>query len=95
MLTYKKMMKLHNELTSSLGDLQQHLEHVLGDIGYAYGVSTQIKVDEGNRLTIGFYDPIQGVDFEAMITDEKEFKIMMKLQTTEELLAFLSTRTIA
>ena len=95
MLTYKKMMKLHNELTSSLGDLQQHLEHVLGDIGYEYGISTQIKVDEGNCLTVGFYNPIQGVDFEALITDEKEFKQMMKLQTAEDLLSFLSARTIA
>lgn len=89
------MMKLHNELTSSLGDLQQHLEHVLGDIGYEYGISTQIKVDEGNCLTVGFYNPIQGVDFEALITDEKEFKQMMKLQTAEDLLSFLSARTIA
>ena len=95
MLTYNKMMKLHNELNSSLGELQQHLEHVLGNVGYEYGVSTQFKVDEGNCLTIGFYDPTQGMDFEALITDEKEFKQMMKLQTTEDLLSFLSARTIA
>lgn len=95
MLTYNKMLKLHNELSSSLGELQQHLEHVLGNVGYEYGVSTQFKVDEGNCLTIGFYDPTQGMDFEALITDEKEFKQMMKLQTTEDLLSFLSARTIA
>lgn len=89
------MLKLHNELSSSLGELQQHLEHVLGNVGYEYGVSTQFKVDEGNCLTIGFYDPTQGMDFEALITDEKEFKQMMKLQTTEDLLSFLSARTIA
>lgn len=88
-------MKLHNELSSSLGELQQHLEYVLGELGYEYGVSTQFKVDEGNCLTIGFYDPTQGMDLEALITDEKEFKQMMKLQTTEDLLAFLSARTIA
>ena len=35
------------------------------------------------------------MDFEALITDEKEFKQMMKLRTTEELLSFLSARTIA
>lgn len=95
MLTYKKMMKLHNELTSSLGDLQQHLEHVLGDIGYDYGVSAQIKLEECNSLTIGFYDPTKGMDFEALITDEKEFKQMMKLKTSEDLITFLSARTIA
>lgn len=95
MLTYNKMMKLHKELSSSLSDLQQHLEYVLGDIGYEYGVSTQIKVDEGNCLTIGFYDPTQGLDFESAIDGEKEFKQMMKLQTTEDLLSFLSARTIA
>lgn len=89
------MLKLHNELSSSLGELQQHLEHVLGNVGYEYGVSTQFKVDEGNCLTIGFYAPTQGMDFEALITDEKEFKQMMKLQTTEDLLSFLSARTIA
>lgn len=89
------MLKLHNELSSSLGELQQHLEHVLGNVGYEYGVSTQFKVDEGDCLTIGFYDPTQGMDFEALITDEKEFKQMMKLQTTEDLLSFLSARTIA
>lgn len=89
------MMKLHKELSSSLSDLQQHLEHVLGDIGYDYGVSAQIKLEECNSLTIGFYDPTKGMDFEALITDETEFKKMMKLQTIEELLAFLSARTIA
>ena len=89
------MMKLHTKLSSSLGELQQHLEHVLGDVGYEYGISTQIKVDECNKLTVGFYDPTQDMDIEALIVDEKEFKQMMKLQTTEELLAFLSARTIA
>lgn len=95
MLTYKKMIKLHNELTSSLNELQLHLENVLGDIGYEYGVSAQIKVDECNNLTVGFYDPTQGMYFESLIDDEKEFKQMMKLQTTEDLLSFLSARTIA
>lgn len=89
------MIKLHTELTSSLDELQQHLELVLGDIGYEYGVSTQIKVDEGNNLTIGFYDPTKGMDFESLIATETEFKQMMKLQTAEELLSFLSQRTIA
>ena len=89
------MLKLHKELSSSLDDLRQYLEHVLGDIGYDNGVSTQFRVDERNCLTIGFYDPTQGMDFEAMIVDEKEFKQMMKLQTTEDLIAFLSARTIA
>lgn len=89
------MMKLHKELSSSLDDLRQHLEYVLGDIGYDNGVSTQFRVDERNCLTIGFYDLIQGADFEAMIVDEKEFKQMMKIQTTEDLIAFLSARTIA
>ena len=95
MLTYNRMMKLHNELESSLGELQQHLESVLGDIGYEYGVSAQIKVDECNSLTIGFYDPTRGMEFEALISDEKEFKQMLKFQTAEELLPFLSQRTIA
>lgn len=95
MLTYNRMMKLHNELESSLGELQQHLELVLGDIGYEYGVSAQIKVDECNSLTIGFYDPTQCMDFEAIIADGDDFKQMMKIQTTEELLSFLSARTIA
>ena len=89
------MLKLHKELSSSLDDLRQYLEHVLGDIGYDNGVSTQFRVDERNYLTIGFYDPTQGMDFEAMITDEKEFKQMMKLKTSEELITFLSARTIA
>lgn len=95
MLTYNRMMKLHNELESSLGELQQHLELVLGDIGYEYGVSAQIRVDECNSLTINFYDLKQGTDAEALIADEVEFKKMMKLQTAEELLSFLSQRTIA
>lgn len=95
MLTYNRMMKLYNELESSLGELQQHLELVLGDIGYEYGVSAQIKVDECNSLTIGFYDPTQCMDFEAIIADGDDFKQMMKIQTTEELLSFLSARTIA
>ena len=89
------MLKIHNELSSSLGELQQHLEHVLGDVGYEYSVSAQIRVDECNSLTVGFYNPIQGMEFEALIADEKEFKQMMKLQTKEELLSFLNNRAFA
>lgn len=95
MLTYNRMMKLHNELESSLGELRQHLESVLGDIGYEYGVSAQIRVEECNNLTIGFYDPTRGMDFEAIIADGDDFKQMLKIQTTEELFSFLSARTIA
>ena len=95
MLSYNKMMKLHQELSASLAELTRHLEFVLGDIGYDYGVSAQIRVEEGGCLTIGFYNPTQDMDFEALIADDKEFKKMMTLQTTEELLSFLSTRTIA
>lgn len=95
MLTYNKMMKLHHELSASLAELTRHLEFVLGDIGYDYGISAQIRVEEGDCLTIGFYNPTQDLDFEALIADDKEFKKMMTLQTTEELLSFLSTRTIA
>ena len=89
------MMKLHHELSASLAELTRHLEFVLGDIGSDYGISAQIRVEEGNCLTIGFYNPTQDLDFEALIADDKEFKKMMTLQTTEELLSFLSTRTIA
>jgi hypothetical protein len=95
MLTYNKMMKLHNELSSSLNKLRQHLEFVLGDMCYEYEVSAQIRVEECNNLTIGFYDPTRGMEFEALISDEKEFKQMLKFQTAEELLPFLSQRTIA
>ena len=35
------------------------------------------------------------MEFEALISDEKEFKQMLKFQTAEELLPFLSQRTIA
>lgn len=58
-------------------------------------MSAQIKVEECNNLTIGFYDPTRGMEFEALIADEVEFKKMMKLQTAEDLLSFLSQRTIA
>ena len=95
MLTYNKMIKLHKELSSSLSELQNHLEVVLGDIGCDYGVSAQIRVEDGDCLTISFYDPTRGLDMEAFISDEKDFKQMMKLQTAEELLSFLSQRTIA
>lgn len=93
MITYNKMMKLHLELSLSLDELRQHLELVLGDNDY--DVSTQIRVDEGNTLTIGFYDPTKGLYFESIIDDEKEFRQMMKLQTAEDLLAFLYARIIA
>lgn len=95
MLTYNKMMKLHNELSSSLNKLRQHLEFVLGDMCYEYEVSAQIRVGECNSLTITFYDPTKGMNFESLIADEGEFKEMMELQTAEELLSFLSQRTIA
>ena len=95
MLTYNKMMKLHNELESSLSELQRHLEVVLEDFDSNYGVSAQIRVDEGNCLTISYYDSIQNIELESIIADSLEFKRLMRCQTAEELLAFLSQRTIA
>ena len=95
MLTYNKMMKLHNELESSLSELQRHLEVVLEDFDSEWGVSAQIRVDEGNCLTIGYYDPTQNMEFESIIADSLDFKRLMGCQTTEELLSFLSQRTIA
>ena len=95
MLTYNKMMKLHNELNSSLSDLQRHLEVVLEDFDSDYGVSIQIRVDEGNCLTIGYYDPTQNMDLESVIADGLEFKRLMRCQNKEELLTFLFARRIA
>lgn len=95
MLTYNKMMKLYNELESSLSELQRHLEVVLEDFDSECGVSAQIRVDEGNCLTISYYDPTQNIEFESMIADSLEFKRLMRCQTAEELLSFLSQRTIA
>lgn len=89
MLTYNKMMKLNQELESSLEDLQRHLEFVLEDFNRDYGVSAQIKVDEGSRLTIGYYDPTRNMEFESVIADSLEFKRLLRCQTKEELLAFL------
>lgn len=95
MLTYNKMMKLHNELESSLSELQRHLEVVLEDFGSECGVSAQIRVDEGNCLTISYYDSTQNMELESIIADSLEFKQLMRCQTSEELLSFLSQRTIA
>ena len=89
------MMKLYNELNSSLLDLQRHLEVVLEDFDSEYGVSAQIRVDEGNHLTIGYYDSTQNMEWESVIADGLEFKRLMRCQNKEELLTFLSTRTIA
>lgn len=83
------MIKLHQELKSSLEDLQRPLEFVLEDFNRDYGVSAQIKVDEGSRLTIGYYDPTRNMEFESVIADGLEFKRLLRCQTKEELLAFL------
>lgn len=95
MLTYNKMMKLHQELNTSLSDLQKHLEVMLEDFDSDYGVSAQIRVDEGDYLTIGYYDSTQNMEWESVIADGLEFKRLVRCQNKEELLTFLSTRTIA
>lgn len=92
MLTYNKMKKLSEDLHSSYRKVQEHLESILADNNL---VSVQNRVEEGLKLTVSFFNSYEGMDFEALIADEKEFKQMMKLQTAEELLSFLSQRTIA
>ena len=62
--------------------------------------ANQINLQTTSRIkiplaTITFYDPTKGMNFESLIADEGEFKEMMELQTAEELLSFLSQRTIA
>lgn len=92
MLTYNKMMKLHNELEGSYRDIQKHLESVLVDDG---SVVVQNRTDEGGALVIGYYDSYQDREFQSLIASDFEFKHLMKIQTREKLLSFLSARTIA
>ena len=86
------MKKLSEDLHSSYEEIQEHLESILADDNL---VSVQNRVEEGLNMTVSFYDPTRGMEFEALISDEKEFKQMLKFQTAEELLPFLSQRTIA
>ena len=92
MLTYNKMKKLSEELHSSYREIQEHLEFILADDSL---VSVQNRVEEDLNLTVSFYDPREGMEFEALIADGNEFKQMMRFQTAEELLSFLSARTVA
>lgn len=92
MLTYNKMKKLSEDLHSSYREIQEHLESILADDNL---VSVQNRVEEGLKLTVSFFNPYEGMEFEALILNEMEFKQMMKFQTTEELLSFLSQRTVA
>lgn len=86
------MKKISEDLHSSYREIQEHLESILADDNL---VSVQNRAEECLKLTVTFFNPYEDMVFEALISDEKEFKKMMKLQTTEELLSFLSARTIA
>lgn len=92
MLTYNKMKKLSEDLHSSYREIQEHLEFILADDNL---VSVQNRIEEGLKLTVSFFNPYEGMEFEALIADEKEFKQMMRFRTADELLSFLSARTIA
>lgn len=92
MLTYNKMLKLHNELEISYRDIQKYLESVLDNDS---SVVVQNRTDEGGALIIGYYDSYQEMEFQSLIASDFEFKRLMKIQTREELLSFLSARTIA
>lgn len=92
MLTYNRMLKLHKELHASYQEIETHLETILADDRL---VVVTNRADERDLMTVSYYDPYQDMELESLISNEFEFKHMMKLQTKEELLSFLNDRAFA
>ena len=89
MIAFSKFVELHEEMSSCLSEIEQHIKSVLG---YTpddnKGVLVEFGVYNFKEFTIVFRDPSSGCNLKARI-GEKDYETMMQISSKEELLSFL------
>ena len=92
MIAFSKFVELHEEMSSCLSEIEQHLKSVLGyDPKGNEGVLVDFGVYNSKVFTIIFKDLSSGCNSKALV-GEKDYLTMMQITSKDELLSFLKDR---
>ena len=92
MISFSKFVELHNEMSSCLSEIEQHLKQILGYTPKDNeGVLVEFGVYNFKEFTIIFKDLSSGCNLKARV-GEKDYPTMMKITSKDELLSFLEAR---
>ena len=92
MIAFSKFVELHEEMSSCLSELEQHIKSVLGyDSNSKEGVLVDFGVYNSKVFTIIFKDLSSGCNLKALV-GEKDYPTMMQITSKDELLSFLKDR---
>lgn len=92
MIAFSRFVELHEEMSSCLSQIEQHIKSVLGYTPEDNkGVLVEFGVYNFKEFTIIFKDPSSGGIVKAIV-GEDGYTTMMKITSKDELLSFLSDR---
>jgi hypothetical protein len=92
MIAFSKFVELHEEMSSCLSEIEQHLKSTLGyDPKDNEGVLVEFGVYNFKEFTIYYKNKNTGQNLKAKV-GEKEYPTMMKITSKDELLSFLEAR---
>ena len=92
MIAFSKFVELHEEMSSCLSEIEQHIKSVLGyDSNSKEGVLVDFGVYNSKVFTIIFKDLSSGWNLKALV-GEKDYPTMMQITSKDELLSFLKDR---
>ena len=92
MIAFSKFVELHEEMSSCLSEVEQHLKLILGyNLKDNEGVLVDFGVYNSKVFTIIYKDLNSGCNLKALV-GEKDYSTMMQINSKDELLSFLKDR---
>lgn len=92
MIPFSKFVELHEEMSSCLSEIEQHLKSILGySAEDTEGVLVEFGVYNFKEFTIYYKNKNTGQNLKAKV-GEKDYPTMMKITSKDELLSFLEDR---
>ena len=92
MIAFSKFVELHEEMSSCLSEIEQHLKSTLGyDPKDNEGVLVEFGVYNFKEFTIYYKNKNTGQNLKAKV-GEKDYPTMMQITSKDELLSFLEDR---
>lgn len=92
MIPFSKFVELHEEMSSCLSEIEQHLKSILGySAEDTEGVLVEFGVYNFKEFTIYYKNKNTGQNLKAKV-GEKDYPTMMQITSKDELLSFLEDR---
>ena len=92
MIAFSKFVELHEEMSSCLSEIEQHLKSILGySAEDTEGVLVEFGVYNFKEFTIYYKNKNTGQNLKAKV-GEKDYPTMMQIISKDELLSFLEDK---